>query len=110
LSEQGFHSHPTAQSETQQAAAYAYAWEKCQRLPMIDAFIYHRHVDHSQEGGLRLGLWRNVAGSIADPESKKPIYEVFRKAGTSDWRQVADPLLPITGLDSWDQVLEAIIR
>jgi hypothetical protein len=52
----------------------------------------------------------NVAGSIADPESKKPIYEVFRKAGTSDWRQAADPLLPITGLDSWDQVLEAIIR
>jgi hypothetical protein len=44
------------------------------------------------------------------PESKKPIYEVFRKAGTSDWRQAADPLLPITGLDSWDQVLEAIIR
>jgi len=47
---------------------------------------------------------------LADPESKKPIYEVFRKAGTSDWRQAADPLLPITGLDSWDQVLEAIIR
>lgn len=76
----------------------------------IDAFIYHRHVDHSQEGGLRLGLWRNVAGSIADPESKKPIYEVFRKAGTSEWRQATDPLLPITGLNSWDQVLEAIIR
>lgn len=105
LSEQGFHSKQTPKSEQAQAAAYAYAWEKCQRLPMIDAFIYHRHVDHSQEGGLRLGLWRNVSGSIADPESVKPIYELFLNAGTPGWRQVADPLLPITGLSSWDQVI-----
>ena len=106
LSEQGFHSKQTPQSEQQQAAAYAYAWEKCQRLPMIDAFIYHRHVDHSQEGGLRLGLWRNVAGSIADPESPKPIYDLFLKAGSPQWSQAADLLLPITGLDSWDQVIQ----
>lgn len=105
LSEQGFHSNQTAESEQQQAAAYAYAWEKCQRLEMIDAFIYHRHVDHSQEGGLRLGLWRNISGSIADPEGVKPIYELFKNAGTANWRQVADPLLPITGLSSWDEVI-----
>ena len=105
LSEQGFHSQQTPQSEQQQAAAYAYAWEKCQRLPMIDAFIYHRHVDHSQEGGLRLGLWRNVQGSIADPDSPKPIYELFLRAGTPQWRQAAEPLLPITGLSAWDQVI-----
>jgi len=105
LSEQGFHSKQTPQSEKEQAAAYAYAWEKCKRLPMIDAFIYHRHVDHSQEGGLRLGLWRNVPGSIADPESTKPIYDLFLNAGTDGWKTVADPYLPITGLKSWDQVL-----
>jgi hypothetical protein len=107
LSEQGFHSKQDPQSEKGQAAAYAYAWEKCQRLPMIDAFIYHRHVDHSQEGGLRLGLWRNVPGSIADPESTKPIYDLFLNAGTDGWRAVADPYLPITGLNKWDQVLES---
>lgn len=107
LSEQGFHSHPTPESLQQQAAAYAYAWEKCKRLPMIDAFIYHRHVDHAQEGGLNLGLWKNVAGSIADPESPKPIYELFLKAGTSQWQEAADPFLPLTGLNSWDQVLLA---
>ncbi len=105
LSEQGFHSKQNPQSEKEQAAAYAYAWEKCQRLPMIDAFIYHRHVDHSQEGGLRLGLWRNVPGSIADPESTKPIYDLFLNAGTDRWHTIADPYLPITGLKTWDQVL-----
>jgi hypothetical protein len=72
---------------------------------MIDAFIYHRHVDHSQEGGLRLGLWRNVPGSIADPESTKPIYDLFLKAGTPQWQAAADGLLPVTGLKSWDQVI-----
>lgn len=105
LSEQGFHSKPTPESEQQQAAAYAYAWEKCRRLTMIDAFIYHRHVDHAQEGGLRLGLWRNVPGSIADPDSTKPIYDLFLKAGTPQWQEAAQPLLPITGLSSWDQVI-----
>ncbi|MFM8261709.1 MAG: DUF5722 domain-containing protein [Pirellula sp.] len=105
LSEQGFHSNQKPESELQQAAAYAYAWEKCQRLPLIEAFIYHRHVDHSQEGGLRLGLWRNIPGSIADPESPKPIYNLFLKAGTPQWRPAADELLPITGLGSWDQVM-----
>ena len=105
LSEQGFHSNPSPQSELQQAAAYAYAWEKCQRLPPIDAFIYHRHVDHSQEGGLRLGLWRNIPGSIADPQSTKPIYDLFLNAGTPQWRQLADELLPITAMKSWDEVM-----
>ncbi|MFM2004340.1 MAG: hypothetical protein RI963_3766 [Planctomycetota bacterium] len=105
LSEQGFHSDQTAEGEARQAAAYAYAWEKCRRLPMIDAFIYHRHVDHSQEGGLRLGLWRNVPGSVADPQGTKPIYELFRKAGTPQWDEAAGALLPLTGMRGWDEVM-----
>jgi hypothetical protein len=72
---------------------------------MIDAFIYHRHVDHSQEGGLRLGLWRNVPGSIADPQETKPIYELFRKAGTPQWDEAAGALLPLTGMRSWDEMM-----
>lgn len=103
LSEQGFHTLATPDGEQLQAAAYAYAWEKCRTLPTVDAFIYHRHVDHSQEGGLRLGLWRNVPGSIADPLSKKAIWELFQKAGTADWRTAAEAWLPVTGLKTWDQ-------
>lgn len=104
LSEQGFHLLPTPDGETLQAAAYAYAWEKCRKLPLVDAFIYHRQVDHAQEGGLRLGLWRNKPNSIADPDAKKQIWELFRKAGTSDWDAAAAPLLPVTGLKSWAEL------
>jgi hypothetical protein len=104
LSEQGFHSLPTPDGETLQAAAYAYAWEKCRRLPLVDAFIYHRHVDHAKEGGLRLGLWTNVPGSIADPERKKPIWELMKKAGSPEWEAAAAALRPVTGLQSWDEL------
>jgi hypothetical protein len=103
LSEQGFHTLLTPEGEKLQAAAYAYAWEKIQTLPTVDAFIYHRHVDHAHEGGLRLGLWRNAPNSVADPYNKKLIYELFQKAGTPAWRAAADALLPVTGLHAWDQ-------
>lgn len=106
LSEQGFHSEANEQGELKQASAYVYAWEKCKRLESIDAFIYHRHVDHAREGGLRLGLWRNVAGSIDTPLSKKPIYEVFLKAGTKDWDAVSREALGVTGLSNWDLLNE----
>ncbi len=104
LSEQGFHLLLTPEGETLQAAAYAYAWEKCRKLPLVDAFIYHRHVDHAHEGGLRLGLWRNAPHSIADPHSKKQIWEFFRKAGTPEWDAAAATLLPVTGLKSWSEL------
>ena len=104
LSEQGFHSDGTAQGEELQAAAYAYAWEKVARLEGIDAFILHRHVDHGQEGGLNLGLWRRKSGSMADPDMRKPIHDVFRAADT-DRREAAFRFaLPIVGLTNWQQL------
>lgn len=104
LSEQGFHTLKKPEGEQLQAAAFAYAWEKCRRLPLVDAFIYHRHVDHAHEGGLRLGLWTNAPKSIADPHSKKQIWELFRKAGTAEWDEAAKFALPVAGLESWDML------
>ena len=104
LSEQGFHTLLKPEGESLQAAAYAYAWEKCRRLALIDAFIYHRHVDHAKEGGLRLGLWRNAPNSISEPHSKKQIWELFRLAGTPEWDVEAAKLLPVTGLKSWAEL------
>ncbi len=103
LSEQGFQTLLTPDGEKLQAAAYAYAWEKIQTIPTVDAFIYHRHVDHAHEGGLRLGLWRNAPNSVADPHSKKLIYDLFKKAGTPEWRAAADALLPVTGVKAWSE-------
>ena len=104
LSEQGFQTLLIPEGEKLQAAAYAYAWEKCQRLPLIDAFIYHRHVDHAHEGGLRVGLWRNAPGSVATPFSKKQIYNLFVKAGTPAWPEAARFALEIVGLSGWDEL------
>lgn len=105
LSEQGFHTPDSADGETLQAAAYAYAWEKAARLPGIDAFIYHRHVDHREEGGLRLGLWARKADSVATPERQKPVYSLFKAADTEGWAGEAAAYLPVTGLKSWDEVM-----
>lgn len=96
LSEQGFNCKGEGeQAEKVQAAAYAYAFEKVSRMPGIDAFILHRHQDHPQEGGLKLGL-RDLSGR------RRPMWTVFQKAGTPEWASTVAPLLPLTGLHSWD--------
>jgi hypothetical protein len=106
LSEQGFHSKPTAEGEKLQAAAYCYAWRKIVNLQGIDAFILHRHVDYYGEGGLNLGLWRRdpTRALPSQPLSEKPIYEVFRLADTPQWKQVFAFALPVIGIQSWKQI------
>ena len=105
LTEQGFDLGNRPNSAQEQAAAYAYAWEKIRRLEGIDAFLYHRQVDHSHEGGLRLGLWSNKPGSIADPDQKRPIWFLFQAAGTPAWEQLAAPHLATCGLKGWEEVM-----
>ncbi|RBP45854.1 hypothetical protein DES53_102237 [Roseimicrobium gellanilyticum] len=104
LSEQGIHCLATPDGGELQAAGYAYAWEKTTRQDGIDALIWHRHVDHAHEGGLRLGLWENQAGSIATPGKKREIYGLFLKAGTPEWTEAARKYLSIVGLKSWDEL------
>jgi len=104
LSEQGFHTPDGKDGQTLQAAGFCYAWVKVSRLDGIDAFILHRHVDHAQEGGLRLGLWTHQPGTIATPAAKKKIYEVFRLADTPEWEKAFRFALPIIGIRSWDEV------
>lgn len=106
LSEQGFHSKPTPEGEALQAAAYCYAYRKVASLDGIDAFIYHRQVDHRDEGGLNLGLWRRNLknGSAADPDQPKPIYEVFRQADTPEWENGFRFALPLIGISAWENL------
>ncbi len=88
LSEQGFHSDNTPAGDAAQAKAFCMAWEKVATLPTVEGFIYHRQVDHGHEGGLNLGLWRRKPESISAPDSKRPIYECFRAAGTAEQSKV----------------------
>lgn len=101
LSEQGFHSDGSVDGVKKQAAAFAYAWTQANRIPSIDAFIYHRHVDHAHEGGLNLGLWTKRPGTISAPGEKKPIYDLFLKAATDDWIQASNTYLPTAGRNEW---------
>lgn len=104
LSEQGIHCLKATDGETLQAAGFAYAWEKVIRQPGIDAMIWHRQVDHAHEGGLRLGLWENKPGTIAEPGRRRMVHDLFKKAGTPAWSAAARFALPIVGLKSWDQL------
>ncbi|MFT6110770.1 MAG: hypothetical protein ACJA2W_003698 [Planctomycetota bacterium] len=83
LSEQGFHC-PNVGGERVQALAFARAWKIVEGLDGIDAFIYHRHVDHGGEGGLRFGLWDRKPDTVCEPGSARLIREVFRVCDQPD--------------------------
>jgi Family of unknown function (DUF5722) len=106
LSEQGFHTPDKPDGEILQAAGYAYAWRKVAAFDGIDSFILHRHVDHGQEGGLKLGLWSRDTNSpsAAAPLAKKKIYEVFRAADTPQWEEAFRFALPVIGITNWNEL------
>ncbi len=105
LSEQGFHRPGSEAGETLQAAAYAAAWKLVQEMPFIDAFVLHRHVDHSREGGLRLGLWTHKEGSIATPDRKVLMHRVFEAAGTDRESEAFAFALGVIGETNWRDFL-----
>lgn len=109
LSEQGFHTPNGAEGEARQAAAYAYAYYRANQIPEVDSLILHRHVDHAHEGGLKLGLWgRNESStSPCEPSNRKQIYDVFRRADTTEWRKAFDFALPVIGIQRWEELLPA---
>lgn len=105
LTEQGFDVSQRPNALAEQAAAYAYAWEKIARLGgAIDAFQYHRQVDHAKEGGLRFGLWSNKPGTLFEPDQKRPIWHLVKAAGTPEWKAAAEPYLKTCGMQSWDEI------
>lgn len=105
LSEQGFHSDGTPAGEELQAAAFCYAYYKTVHLEGIDSFIMNRHVDHQAEGGLNLGVWTRKPESVATPDRRKKLYEVFRLADTPQWEDAFAFALPIIGMTNWSQTM-----
>lgn len=108
LSEQGFNSHETDESEQLQAAAYCLAYEKIRRIPAIDAFILHAHVDNRDEFGLNLGIWaRDKESEIRNKASrKKPIYNVFKYIDTDKRDEMISYAKSIIGEEVWNSMLE----
>ena len=87
LSEQGFNSNWTPESEILQAVAYGRAYKKIMQIPEIDSFILHAHCDNRYEFGLNLGLWRRQKDS-QEMEAPKPIYHVFKAIDKKDEKGV----------------------
>jgi hypothetical protein len=104
LSEQGFHAPEREHGERDQAAGFAYAWQKVQSLPGIDALILHRHVDHAHEGGLNLGLWTRRADSVCTPERQRALYDVFRDCDGPRSEEALRFALPVIGIASWNEL------
>lgn len=105
LSEQGLNSPDYSPDNLHlQAAGFAYFWNKVKHLDSIEAFQYHRWVDHGNEGGLKLGLWTLKPGTMIQADQKKPIWEVFKAAGTKNETQVFEKFKATIGVESWQQV------
>jgi hypothetical protein len=64
------------ESETLQAAAYAYAFLTAENDPYIEAFIWHRHVDHISEINLSYGIYSST-DIILDAGEKKLIHDTI---------------------------------
>ncbi len=83
LSEQGFNSKWTPESEILQATAYGRAYRKVMEIPEIDSFILHAHRDNKEEFGLNLGVWRRKPDSN-EIDAPKPIYYLMKAIDTMD--------------------------
>ncbi len=85
LSEQGFHTPDYSEtSQRLQAAALVYTWHKIRPLESIEAFNYHRWVDHTGEFGLLLGLWTSKEGTVNTRDRKKLAWDVYKALDTPE--------------------------
>ncbi len=91
----------TSHDETQQAAAFAYAYYKAETDPFIDAMIYHRQVD-SKNGEASYGLYREGSGGTL--EAKK-IHEVFGAIDTDSSESATSFALGVVGAQSWGELI-----
>jgi hypothetical protein len=104
LSENGTNSPTYSETDLkEQAAGFAYAWKKMEKLDGIDAFQWHNWFDNRLEDGLRIGL-RRFPDDSADPGGRKPVWFVYQAAGTPQEDAVFEPFKPVIGISNWDEV------
>lgn len=83
-------------SQSMQAAAYALAYYSAAQNEDIDAFIWHRHVDHIDEG-LYYGIWTAQNDNVQFPLKKKTIYTVFEQIDTEKSSEVTSFVKTLVG-------------
>jgi hypothetical protein len=111
LTEQGFNCPEEPEGETKQAAAFAFAWKKVQALPEVESFLYHRHVDHPYESGLKVGIREHDGSSnILGMGRKRRIWEVIQSAGTPGEDSAFAFALPVIGRTDWADLISPRIE
>ena len=92
--------------EQLQAAACAFAWKKVQAIPEIESFLYHRHVDHPYEHGLRCGMRAHDGSTNVNGVGReRTIWRIFNDAGTAAEDASCAFALPIIGRDDWTNLV-----
>jgi hypothetical protein len=97
--------------EALQAAAFAYAYYTVASNDDLEALIWHRHVDSSEESGMLLGLWTTAEGSSLTPAQTKSVYDIFKYIDTERFgskEQSEDKTafaLKLIGVSSWSDLI-----
>lgn len=108
LSEQGTNSPSYSESDLAlQAAGGAWAWKKVSKLDGIDAIQWHNWADNKAEGGLRIGLRTFAEGSVSNL-TPKPVWYVWKAAGTAEEDSVFDQYKTTLGISDWDCILNTV--
>ncbi len=108
LSEQGTNSPSYSESDLAlQAAGGAWAWKKVSKLDGIDAIQWHNWADNKAEGGLRIGLRTFDEGNVQNL-TPKPVWYVWKAAGTAEEAAVLDQYKTTLGVTDWDSILKTI--
>lgn len=108
LSEQGTNSPSYSQTDLAlQAAGGAWAWKKVSKLDGIDAIQWHNWADNKAEGGLRIGLRTFAEGSVSNL-TPKPVWYVWKAAGTAEEDTVFDQYKTTLGISDWDSILNTV--
>lgn len=108
LSEQGTNSPSYSESDLAlQAAGGAWAWKKVSKLDGIDAIQWHNWADNKAEGGLRIGLRTFAEGSVSNL-TPKPVWYVWKAAGTAEEDTVFDQYKTTLGISDWDSIIKTV--
>lgn len=108
LSEQGTNSPSYSESDLAlQAAGGAWAWKKVSKLDGIDAIQWHNWADNKAEGGLRIGLRTFDEGSVQSM-TPKPVWYVWKAAGTTEEDTVLDQYKTTLGITDWNSILNTV--
>jgi hypothetical protein len=105
LSENGTNSKTYSDQDLkEQAAGFAYAWKKMEKLSGIDGFQWHNWIDNRGEGGLRIGL-RRFPDDAQDPGGAKPVWYLYQAADTRSEKSLFDPYLKVIGIKKWKEIV-----